>query len=405
MARSSTSLLLPGVRGSSRNPPYNVSKAGVISLTQGAGTGARSAQHQRERDMPRLAVDAYVGAHHRPRNAMTPNPGEKTPARTLRGKCSEDNSPRQGADARRHRQPCRLPSFRVRHEHNRPVDKRQRRPAHELGAGNQTLDRRVGAAGTRPPICEHEPSDDTTRKTSPSPTRLSSHDLLRNSAIFIRCMFDDAELPEIDAEQLHFEDCSLRRVNFFNLACDDLTIENSRLQGARFDKADIREATLRGCEFTSATFREARLNLSCIENCDMSLCNLDGANLFAADLTGSRFRTVDFSQARMDAVTIDNADFSMATVRFKRFVDGRLKGVNFTETDLSGTDFSGTVFEGCHLTGAVVTDQTRFDRADLRGAYISGSGLEVASLKGTVMSAQQASTLLFERFGIVVAES
>ena len=71
------------------------------------------------------------------------------------------------------------------------------------------------------------------------------HDLLRNSAIFIRCMFDDAELPEFDAEQLHFEDCSLRRVNFFNLACDDLTIENSRLQGARFDKADIREATLR----------------------------------------------------------------------------------------------------------------------------------------------------------------
>ena len=93
------------------------------------------------------------------------------------------------------------------------------------------------------------------------------HELLRNSAIFIRCMFDDAELPEIDAEQLHFEGCSLRRVNFFNLACDDLTIENSRLQGARFDKADIREATLRGCEFTSATFREARLNLSRIENC------------------------------------------------------------------------------------------------------------------------------------------
>ena len=228
------------------------------------------------------------------------------------------------------------------------------------------------------------------------------HDLLRNSASFIRCIFDDAELPEIDAEQLHFEECSMRRVNFFNLARRphhrELAPAGRPLRQSGHTRGDP-------AKFTSATFREARLNLSRIENCDMSLCNLDGANLFAADLTGSRFRTVDFSQARMDAVTIDNADFSMATVRFKRFVDSRLKGVNFTETDLTGTDFSGTVFEGCHLTGAVVTDQTRFDRADLRGAYISGSGLEVASLKGAIMSVQQASTLLFERFGIVVAES
>ena len=175
--------------------------------------------------------------------------------------------------------------------------------------------------------------------------------LLRRSTTFRRCVFDDAELLDFDADEMRLEECSLRRVNFFNLACDGLSIENSDLQGARFDKADIREATLTGCEFTSATFRDARLNLSRIENCDMSLCNLDGANLFAADLTGSRFRTVDFSQTRLDGVTARDTDFSMATLRFKRFVDGRLKGVNFTEADLSGSDFSGAVLFSPSTTG------------------------------------------------------
>ena len=178
------------------------------------------------------------------------------------------------------------------------------------------------------------------------------------------------------------------------------------MQEARFDKADIREATLVGSQFTSAMFRDAKLNLSRIENCDMSLCNLDGANLFARRSHRFALPHGPISAGRgWKSVTIDRADFSMATLRYKKFADGKLEGVNFTETDLSGTDFSSAAFEGCHLTGAIVNEETRFDRADLRGAYISGSGLEVASLKGTIMSQQQASTLLFERFGIVVAES
>ena len=35
----------------------------------------------------------------------------------------------------------------------------------------------------------------------------------------------------------------------------------------------------------------------------------------------------------MEGVTIDKADFSMATLRYKKFADGKLKGINFTETD------------------------------------------------------------------------
>ena len=56
---------IAGRQGSSRNPPYNVSKAGVISLTQAQAQELRAAQHQRERDMPWAVVDTDVGAHNR----------------------------------------------------------------------------------------------------------------------------------------------------------------------------------------------------------------------------------------------------------------------------------------------------------------------------------------------------
>ena len=74
-----------------------------------------------------------------------------------------------------------------------------------------------------------------------------------------------------------------------------------------------------------------------------------------------------------------------------------------SEADLAGCDFTGVVFAGCHLTGAFVDEDTRFDGADLRGAFISGALLVRASLKGAIMPPSQVSTMVFDGFGIVVA--
>ncbi|MCY4654654.1 MAG: pentapeptide repeat-containing protein, partial [Dehalococcoidia bacterium] len=80
----------------------------------------------------------------------------------------------------------------------------------------------------------------------------------------------------------------------------------------------------------------------------------------------------------------------------------KLVGVNFTEADLEGCDFSDAVFEGCHLVGAYISERTRFDRADLRGAFVSGAHLVKASLVGAVMLPSQVNTMVFDGFGIVV---
>ena len=78
--------------------------------------------------------------------------------------------------------------------------------------------------------------------------------------------------------------------------------------------------------------------------------------------------------------------------------------VDFNEADLSGCDFTDVEFEKCYLNGAVFSDETKLDGADLRGAFISETSLGMASMRGAVMTTAQARYLLFEKYGIVVAE-
>ena len=92
----------------------------------------------------------------------------------------------------------------------------------------------------------------------------------------------------------------------------------------------------------------------------------------------------------------------MASLREHSFKGRKLVGVNFTEADLEGCDFSDAVFEGCHLVGAYISERTRFDRADLRGSFVSGANLVKASLRGAVMLPSQVNTMVFDGFGIVV---
>ncbi|CAI8049341.1 3-oxoacyl-[acyl-carrier-protein] reductase FabG [Geodia barretti] len=68
---------MQGAQGSSRNPPYNVSKAGVISLTQGQAQGLAPHNINVNAICPGL-LWTPMWERITARAAMTPNPGEKT---------------------------------------------------------------------------------------------------------------------------------------------------------------------------------------------------------------------------------------------------------------------------------------------------------------------------------------
>ena len=228
--------------------------------------------------------------------------------------------------------------------------------------------------------------------------------LVRQGVTFRECNFDEADLIDFEADALELEQCTLRSVRLTNLFCPELKLIDCDLHEANFERADVQDAEFTNSEFAQSIFRGAKLNLSRLVDCDFSACNFDGTVLFGAELTRCRFRAVDFSSTNVDCAKFDHVDFSMAALRFKNFKGKRFTGMNFTEADLTGCNFTGVSFEECHLAGVHVSEETLFDGADFRGAFIVASHLELASLKGAVMSPVQANTLLYERFGIVVDE-
>ena len=229
-------------------------------------------------------------------------------------------------------------------------------------------------------------------------------DMLEDDVVFRECDFDDADFRNIEADSLTIDGCTLRRADLTNLVCPALRITNSNAESAVMRRIEAHDAEITGCSLTSAKLGNAQLNLARIIDSDLSGADMDGANLFGADLSGSRLRGVDLSGARLDGVKIERTDFSLASLRGHSFRGQRLESINFTEADLSGCDFTDVVFVDCHLAGAFVDDRTRFDGADLRGAMISGAHLVRASLRGAVMLPSQVNTMVFDGFGIVVAD-
>ena len=94
----------------------------------------------------------------------------------------------------------------------------------------------------------------------------------------------------------------------------------------------------------------------------------------------------------------------LASIAHKSLRKQRLVGVDFSEADLSGCDFTQAVFEDCRIENPIVSPETSFAGADLRGARLSNVRLDIARATGAVISRSGASGFLYDAFGVLVAE-
>ena len=229
-------------------------------------------------------------------------------------------------------------------------------------------------------------------------------ELLQDDTSFSDCNFDGGSFVGLSADSLDMTDCSLQDADFSHLDCDELRISHCDLRRARFRHADIVESHFTDSNCASAKFQNAKMNLSRLTGCDFSLCSFEGASLFGADLTGSRFRAVTFGKTNIDGATIDRVSFVLASIAHKSLRKQRLIGVDFSEADLSGSDFTQAVFEDCRLESPIVSPETSFAGADLRGARLSNLRLDIVRATGAVISRSGASGFLYDALGILVAE-
>ena len=116
-----------GRQGSPRNTPYNVSKSGVISLTQAYALALAPFNINVNAICPGLLWtpmwERDRDSHHKPRR----QPGRHDPQAGFRAVCRPEHPFGSGADPAGHRPARRVSRVRPFTEHHRTVDKRQRR--------------------------------------------------------------------------------------------------------------------------------------------------------------------------------------------------------------------------------------------------------------------------------------
>src|ERR1700724_700606 len=79
------------------------------------------------------------------------------------------------------------------------------------------------------------------------------------------------------------------------------------------------------------------------------------------------------------------ANFASADLSGQDFSGLNLRGIKMDRAVLKGADFTGTHLQRATLIG-VISQEARFDRADLSGARLSGANLVSASLENACLA-------------------
>lgn len=103
--------------------------------------------------------------------------------------------------------------------------------------------------------------------------------------------------------------------------------------------------------------------------------------------------------------TVDGCSLALANLSDAHLRHWRLTGVDLSDADLRGADLRDAVLTDCKLRGTELAD-ARLDRADLRGADLGEVTADTPrTLRGAVVSAEQAAEICRAQGLIVVTET
>ena len=134
-------------------------------------------------------------------------------------------------------------------------------------------------------------------------------------------------------------------------------------------------------KLNSAHLNEAILIASNLHKADLRNANLRGANLKHSDLSGAFLHKTQIDQATY----LEQKWFFVWTIvnqgtEVKKLCELDLRGVNFSDSDLSYVDFSGSNLSEANLSGVNLRG-ANLSRANLRSADLHGANLLEADLR------------------------
>jgi|GEM_PF-1464846 len=185
--------------------------------------------------------------------------------------------------------------------------------------------------------------------------------------------FSGMMLFSIDLDETSFEHaemnhtsmlkCTLRKAKLKGIQAQDSMLNGNECDFSDWSEADLCRSTLERGGFTQAKLSRAKLHGTRFNHANLSRADLSGAELdqtefYGADLSDAILRHVNWSGARFDTSTrLKGVDFSYSD----------LTNASFAGLDLTQALFRGAKLDGCDFTGAIL-DGTDFSETDLSNA-------------------------------------
>lgn len=164
-----------------------------------------------------------------------------------------------------------------------------------------------------------------------------------------------------------------------------------------FEESLLQRITLTGARLPKLRLRDVRL-----ENCDISAAFLERCRLRRVEFVNCRLLGVQMLAAQLDDVlfkecNLEGAVFASAEVKSLRFEKCMLKNATFEDADMDGV-----TIDQCDLSYADLRN-VKTKNADLRGSILGGMQIDAQTVKGIVISPEQAIQMV-SLLGVIVED-
>ena len=149
------------------------------------------------------------------------------------------------------------------------------------------------------------------------------------------------------------------------------SLEYANFNASHLGGVKLSKISLKGVSLEGADLRYAYLAGAILEDANLKGADLRGAKLSGANLAGANLEGAHLDNAYMVRANLSNASFKDATLTYASLRSTNVNGANFTGADLRGMNLWGA--EGCLAA--------KFDGANLCGARLDNTWLDVQDLK------------------------
>lgn len=183
----------------------------------------------------------------------------------------------------------------------------------------------------------------------------------------------------------------------------DILVDEEKISDLYFSKGVVRQVnkpylSINNCTFKQQIFNECQLKSAQLtdirfENCDLSNVSFTGTTFYRVEFISCKLLGTGFPEATLNHVWMEHCYGQYINLSMTKMRTVRFSHCDFRNASLNDSKLIPAAFDNCELLEADFS-HTSLKGIDLRSSRITGIQLNIADLKGAIVSSLQAMDLL-----------